>query len=86
MVVVHGTPVTKANVHILKQVYDRVSQDSIPNGARLKEGLIAAGMKSSGRLGGVTVYPTFRRFLIDMYPKADNPQITRMLELINSIE
>ena len=86
MVVVNGTPVTKANVHLLKQVYDRACKDSIPNGVKLKEGLIAAGIRNNGKLSENTVYATFKRFLIDVYPKADNPQITRMLELINSIE
>jgi Ca2+-binding EF-hand superfamily protein len=83
MIVVDGSPVTKGSILELKHVYDTASITGPPTGDLLKN-VPWKGKNCLKGLAGLQVYPTFRRFLTAVFPKADNPQINRMLEMVNS--
>lgn len=84
MVVVSGSPVTKAHLTLLKNIYESVINKSKVFGILLIKELHKLNYKDLGKVTKSSQYSSFRSFLSDLFHKADPGQIDRMIELLGS--
>jgi len=82
MVVVNGSPVTKAHLALLKNLYESISSKTKVFGILLIKELSKLNYKTFGKITKSSQYSNFRSFLSDLFHQADQGQINRMVDLL----